>query len=204
MVLGAKFSPVTLGVTIDAMSASEQLSIPRKIWTRQESDQLAALGFAIASGLELVNGDLIDRTGKSPAHVYWHTILRHWLESVFGREFVRSEAPIDVAPGDNPISEPEPDLAVTLQSIRKSAENPKPEDLRLVVEISDSTLSYDLNVKAALYARAGIVEYWVVNIPDRRLMIHNLPVNGGYVEKRSYSFEEAIRVGDASLHLSSL
>ena len=57
--------------------------------------------------------------------------------------------------------------------------NPGPEDIRLVAEISDSTLAFDLRVKAKLYARAGIVEYWVIDVQGRRLIVHREPQSDG-------------------------
>ena len=77
--------------------------------------------------------------------------------SQFDDDYVRSESPIDVAPDDNPTSEPEPDLVVTFRSRRELRYEPK--DVVLVVEVSDSTYDYDRTVKAALYAGAGIAEY---------------------------------------------
>jgi hypothetical protein len=58
--------------------------------------------------------------------------------------------------------------------------NPQPSDIRLLVEISDSTLNFDLSVKAALYARASIVEHWVVDVSGRRLFCHRDPIGGKY------------------------
>lgn len=150
--------------------------------------------------LELVNGELIDRMGKKPPHVYWQTLLQSWLLSVFGDEYVRFEAPIDVAPEDNPTSEPEPDLIVTATSVRANrGANPKPEDLRLVVEIADTTFWYDRNVKASLYARAGIREYWVVDVrngEEPQLIVHLEPVNGVYNRVLIYSADQELSVLD--------
>jgi len=64
------------------------------------------------------------------------------------------------------------------QEYRKG--NPQPADIRLLVEISDSSLAFDLKVRARLYARAGIVEYWVFDVPARRLVVHRNPLNGSY------------------------
>jgi len=80
-----------------------------------------------------------------------------WLAEVFGKSFVNAEAPIDVSPEDNPSSEPEPGLSVLNRDRSSFSRNPQPEDLSLVVEISDSTLAFDLTVKAGLYERAGII-----------------------------------------------
>lgn len=148
--------------------------------------------------LELVNGELIDRMGKKPPHVYWKTILGDWLREQFGAGYVRSEDPIDVAPTDNTTSEPEPDLIVTYHSIQDTRGiNPKPEDLRLVVEVSDSTYEYDRTIKAALYARAGIREYWVIDLRDLdapRLIVHLEPNEGGWNQRFTYGHEENITV----------
>ena len=116
------------------------------------------------------------------------------MESVFGGDFVRSEAPINVAQADNTTSESEPDLIVTKESMRDSMANPEPEDLTCVIEVSDTTLWYDLHVKASLYARAGIVEYWVINIPDRKVIVHTIPSNGAYKKLLIFDFADAIPV----------
>lgn len=85
-----------------------------------------------------------------------------------GLDCVETGSPIDVAPEDNATSEPEPDIIVLnrhSQEIRN--ENPSPADLRLVVEVSSSTLGFDLTTKAQLYARAGIQDYWVLDVEGR-------------------------------------
>lgn len=173
-------------------TAASEAQIPRKIWSREEAHRLVDSGFPNADRLELVNGELIDHMGKNPPHVYWKTLVRQWLAKVFGGDFVRSEDPIDVAPEDIPTSEPEPDLIVTTKSIRETSENPKPDELRLVVEISDTTVWYDLNVKARLYARAEIVEYWVVNVPEKKLIVHRQPQNGSYTHITAHVSNEEV------------
>ena len=88
------------------------------------------------------------------------TLMHLWLLDAFGRSFVNADAPIDVNPGDNPLNEPEPDLIVLNRNFAAFVSaNPQPADISLVVEIADSSLNFDLSVKAALYARAGIIDY---------------------------------------------
>ncbi len=151
-----------------------------KTWTRTEVHALVDLKFQNAEKLELINGNLFDKMGKKRPHVIWQHRILWWLQSVFGPEFVESESPTDVSPEDNLISEPEPDLKVTTRPIQNYTTNPPPQDMRLVVEISDSTLHFDLKVKAGLYARAAIIEYWVVNIPDKQVVVHREPREGMY------------------------
>jgi len=120
-------------------------------------------------------------------------LLFAWLIQVFGGRFVNSEAPIDVAPEDNPTNEPQPDLIVLSPdySAFRSA-IPQPQDLRLVVELADTTLAFDLTVKAALYARAGIVEYWVLDVQGRRLVVHRDPQAGQYRSIVAYGEQESV------------
>jgi Uma2 family endonuclease len=142
---------------------------------------------------ELVEGELIDKMGKNRPHVNSLVLLMAWLQQVFGVPYVNPEAPIDVAPSDNPTSEPEPDLIVLNRDLSNFQNgNPRPADLALVVEIADSTLSFDLNTKARLYARAGIVEYWVLDIAERRVIVHRDPAAGKYQSVSAYAEHEPV------------
>ena len=102
------------------------------------------------------------------------------------------EVPIDVAPQDNDSNESEPDATVLTRDFRTFAANPQPADLQLVVEVSDSTLTIDLTAKARLYARAGIVEYWVIDIRGRRLIVHRGPREGVYSSVMVYGEFETV------------
>lgn len=154
---------------------------PRKRWTRAECQMLESTGLWEQQHLELIEGDLIDKMGKKRPHVNVTILVMEWLVGVFGARHVTPEAPIDVSPDDNPTSEPEPDLAVLAQpcTVYEDA-NPGPSDVRLIVEISDTTLAFDLRIKARLYARAGIEEYWVVDVAGRRIVVHREPRDGIY------------------------
>jgi len=185
---------------------------PRKRWTRAQCASLEGSGLLDQEALELVAGELLSKMGKKRPHVNSFTVLQAWLMQVFGWKFVNAEAPIDVAPEDNPTNEPVPDLIVLGQDESHFKSNPQPRDLRLVVEIADSSVNFDLRVKAALYARAGIVEYWVLDIAGRRLVAHRNAESGKYADVIAYSEHETVsplaapqaqfRVGDA-LQLSA-
>jgi len=163
----------------------------RKRWTKSECAVLEASGLLNVEHLELVEGELISKMGKNRPHVLALALLVAWVEDTFGRRFVHQEAPIDVAPEDNPTNEPEPDIIVLKRDRTdfRSA-NPGPEDLWLVVEVADTTLAFDLTTKARLYARAGIVEYWVLDVTGRRLIVHRDPVSGRYASVTAYSETE--------------
>ena len=106
---------------------------------------------------------------------------------------VLQEAPIDVAPEDNPSSEPGPDLSVLKREMSHFLRtNPQPSDLHLVIEVADSTLGFDMRTKAGLYARAGIVEYWVLDVGGRRMIVHRDPQAGRYASVDAYAAEETV------------
>jgi Uma2 family endonuclease len=165
---------------------------PRKRWTRAECATLEASGLLDQESLELVEGELISKMGKKRPHVNSFTRLQEWLVQVFGWGFVNAEAPIDVAPEDNPTNEPVPDLIVLREDDSHFTSNPQPQDLRLVVEIAHTSLSFDLKVKAALYARAGVIEYWVLDVAGRRLLVHRNPQSGKYADVAAYSEHESV------------
>ena len=180
-------------VLIDLPSRPAAGDPPRKHWTRLECEALAASGLLDQQRLELIEGQLISKMGKKRPHVNALTLMHAWLLEVFGPRFVNPGAPIDVSPQDNPTSEPEPGIIVLNRDIRHvTSANPRPEDLHLVVEVADTTLAFDLTTKAALYARAGIVEYWVLDVIGRRMVVHRNPQFGKYTVVMAYSEQESV------------
>jgi Uma2 family endonuclease len=166
---------------------------PRKRWTREQCAPLEAAGLFEKERLELVDGELISKMGKNRPHVNAFSPLHFWLLQIFGVQFVNVEAPIDVRPEDNPTNEPVPDIIVlNRKSSSLTSGNPQPKDISLLVEVSDTTLDYDRTVKAPLYARAGIVEYWILDVASRRLLVHRDPANGRYNSILIYAEHESI------------
>jgi Uma2 family endonuclease len=182
--------PIALTTTPELPSP---LIPPRKRWTRAECAALEASGIWEQQKLELIDGELISKMGKNRPDVIALVAMFVWLMDVFGRDRVNPEAPIDVAPEENPTNEPQPDLIV-LRSAGSEFPSapPKPGDLVLVVEIADTPLRFDLTVKARLYARAGIPEYWVLDLNARRLIVHREPEPEGYRSVVSYSEVEKV------------
>ncbi len=136
---------------------------------------------------ELIEGALIAKVPKNHPHSVVLVVLMEWLQGHFRGRRVAPETAIDVRPEDNPTSEPQPDLIVLTGPIDRLKRRPQPQDLLLVVEIADTTLTFDLGVKARLYARAGIPEYWVADINGARIFAHRNPSPGGYRSVATYS-----------------
>ncbi|HTW64924.1 MAG TPA: Uma2 family endonuclease [Bryobacteraceae bacterium] len=168
----------------------------RKRWTRAECERLEALGIFDQQHLELIEGELIDKKmSKNRPHIDAATLLFGWLIQIFGLRFVNTEAPIDVSPEDNPRNQPIPDLIVLTPAYAAAgflSATPQPRDLALVVEIADTSLPFDLTVKATLYARAGIADYWVLDVPRRRLIVHRNPSEGQYGSITAYAENESV------------
>jgi len=166
---------------------------PRKRWTRTDCQALEASGLWAIERLELIEGDLISKMGKNWPHVSATALVLKWLAAVFGPLHAIQDAPLDVSPEDNPTNEPEPDLTVLKQPcLAYETANPGPSDVLLLVEISDSTVAFDLGIKARLYARAGIAEYWVVDVTGRRIVVHRAPRGGVYETVTAYHAGQSI------------
>jgi Uma2 family endonuclease len=139
--------------------------------------------------VELIDGWVVKQMAKGPEHAYATGQCQELLQRSLPEGWhVRNQEPITLAD-----SEPEPDLSVVRGARGKYlAQHPGPGDIALVVEVSDSTLVTDRG-KARIYARAGIREYWIVNLVARSLEIHSEPQPG---PDASYASCHALRAGE--------
>ena len=146
----------------------------RRRGTRQENERATEIGlFGPEERLELIEGEVIRKVPQNTPHATALLLATDLLRQAFGVGLhVRAQLPLAIGPR----SEPEPDLAVVSGSPR-DYEDAHPISARLVVEISDTTLRFDRTTKAGLYARAGVVEYWIVNLNERILEVHREPVS---------------------------
>jgi len=71
---------------------------------------------------------------------------------------------------------------------------PGPADILFVAEVAGSSLAFDLTAKAALYARAALPEYWVLDLEARRIIVHRRPEAGKYLDIAAYGAGESIAV----------
>lgn len=159
-------------------------TVDRRRFTVNEYHLMAEAGiFQPDERIELIRGVVRRMSPRNYVHVVAVTRLYQSLVSALaGRASLFQEAPLKLARLE---SEPEPDIvAIASPHIEDyGSESAKP---LLVVEVSESSLHYDLNVKAPLYAEAGIPEYWVLNLVDRELVVFRSPSQGRYQNTCSY------------------
>ena len=140
-------------------------------WTREEYRRLGDAGLLAGKRVELLEGEIIEMSPIDSAHSTAVGLAEDLLDEAFAVGYhVRVQQPLDL--GDP--TEPEPDVAVVAGSIR-DYEEAHPRTAELVVEVASSSLRYDRERKAASYARAGIPEYWIVNLAERQVEVHRDP-----------------------------
>jgi Uma2 family endonuclease len=153
-------------------------SVAQRRFTVEEYHLMAETGIlGPDERVELVRGVIREMSPKNWAHVMVSKSLYDRLrDGLRGRASVYFEAPLTA---DQIDSEPEPDVLVCSNPEEWAYRSPRTSPL-LAIEVSDSSLEYDLGEKAALYAEAGVPEYWVVNLVERLLVVFREPENGSY------------------------
>jgi Uma2 family endonuclease len=132
--------------------------------------------------IELVDGYMVDKMGKSAEHGYSTRKMVDKLEPLLGPGWTwRSEQPVRIPEYD----EPEPDVTIVRGSTDDYAHRiPDPEDVGLLAEVSLTTLDVDRGKKRTAYARVGIPVYWIVNLVDRQIEVYMRPTKGGRYRSR--------------------
>ena len=145
--------------------------VQRQKWTLVEFYDLGDRGFFDQGRVMLIDGEIFELRLASPPHATAEALTKDVLRSIFCIGFiVRIGQPLPIGRSTDPV----PDLAVVTGSIRDYAQS-HPTSAVLIVEISDSSLDFDLGDKASLYASAAIADYWVVDLVNRQLVVMRTP-----------------------------
>ncbi len=182
------------------MVTAEQkvLTIPavqRRKFSKAEYYKMAEMGFFDGQRVELIDGEVILMSPQEAGHATAVELTVRELERAFGEGYyVRDQKPLDL--GEH--YEPEPDVVVVTGSPRDYAQA-HPKTAILIVEVALSSIEYDRTVKASLYAKAGIPEFWLLNLKDRHLEVFREPVSMasqpfgfGYRSVRIYLPDETV------------
>jgi Uma2 family endonuclease len=139
---------------------------------------------------ELIHGEIIEMSPIGTWHAGTVTEVGEWSIDHAPRETVRVrvQQPIVIREAD---SEPEPDLAWVSRK-QHLASHPCATDVFLLIEVAETSLQYDRNTKGPLYSAAGIEDYWIVNIPARRIEVYRRPAPDGYLEVFSFGEGESV------------
>jgi Uma2 family endonuclease len=139
---------------------------------------------------ELLNGSIVERMGSNPPHAACiQIVMEYFYERYFKKYGLRMENAVQLSDD----SLPQPDFAVVTYRVDHYARIfPQAKDVQLLVEVADSSLSIDRNQKKVAYAKAGIPEYWIVNLKDRQLEVHLRPslTGGTYAAVTHYGDSE--------------
>lgn len=153
-------------------AADEQLAVWPYRWTRERYDLMVERGIlGPGDHVQLIEGEIVEMAPQNPPHIVAVGLVDDTLRGVFGAGYhTRTQGP--VALGD--YSAPEPDVAVVAGNRRDYVSDHPPTAL-LVVEVADATLSFDRNRKASMYAKQGILDYWILNVRNRQLEVQRGP-----------------------------
>ena len=165
--------------------------IPEFTWSLERYHSAIELGLLTENdNVELLFGKLIEKMPTGSPHAACIAKIKLLLNRRFlGELEVRSENPVTLPNA----SEPESDLIIAIfKEDFYASGHPQPDDIHLLVEVSSSTLYIDRTVKSAIYAMAGIQEYWIVNLNNRQLELHIRPNtdDGTYRGINHYGEEE--------------
>ncbi|KOP24873.1 hypothetical protein AMR41_15655 [Hapalosiphon sp. MRB220] len=181
---------------------------PTRRFTLDEYHRLIELGFFHEDErAELIRGELVQKPAKSTVHTTCcSNLIRELAQLVAGKAELRCQDPITLPSG----SEPEPDFAI-VRSTRDNylSAHPTPTDIFLVIEIADSSLDYDRDIKMPLYAEAEIAHYWIFNVVNNQLEAYSEPYkdsqnNFGYRFKRIFLANQSVELPLASSPLLDL
>lgn len=181
--------------------------LPRLSWSLAEFERLSELGFfggieGPRERVELVDGEILPMHAKGGRHEWVRSEIQKELLLRLGRDFsVYSE------PGWRPSGDLylEPELIVCRAGLKPS-EVP-PADVLLLIEVADSSLAYDTGLKARIYARLGIGEYWVVNARTLETLVHLHPQGEAFSDAKLVAADVVLaptRLPTISFSLGSL
>lgn len=154
-------------------------------WSIEEWHELVDSGLLEGKPVELLEGNIVEMSPEGIEHSYTNQSVSDYLRDLFKEQaHVRDAHPITL---DN--SEPEPDIAIVqLPATIYRNHHPYAQNIYWLIEVSNRTLKKDLEQKIITYARNAIPEYWVIDLKNKKLIVHTQIKNNSYsrvVEYRS-------------------
>jgi Uma2 family endonuclease len=176
--------------------------LQRRQFSLEQYHQMITTG-VISEGerVELIDGEILEMAAIGSKHSAQVNRLNRLFSRSFGDDVLVSvQNPLELGPR----SEPEPDVVLLRwRADYYEASHPQPSDVYLVIEVADSTVEFDRNVKALAYARGGIGEYWLVNLGTDAIEVYGQPTSQGYQCVETKYRAESIMVAALSDGLGS-
>ena len=144
------------------------------------------------SRVELIQGQIVDMAAIGAPHLGMVNRLNRLLSAVLaGSAVISVQNPVRL----DDASEPEPDVAVLKPRVDDyGTATPRAADVLLLIEVADTSLSHDRDVKAPLYAEGGIAEYWIVDLAGPAVEVHRQPRNGRYAQVQRVGPERVLDI----------
>ena len=155
------------------------VQLERKRFTVSDFQQMVDVGILQEDDrCELLNGEIVKMSSIGQRHASKvNRLAQLFHEIARGTIIVSTQNPIELGP----FSQPEPDIGLLRwQDDFYESGHPKAEDVYLLVEVADSTLETDRNIKLPLYAQTGIAEVWIVNLQDNVIEVYRQPIGTNY------------------------
>ena len=167
------------------------IALNKRLLTTEEYHKMGEVGILGEDDrIELIYGEIIEMSPIGSGHAGCINRINALFTELLGREVIVSiQNPLHL----DDRSEPEPDLVLLRPSPHFYADHhPGPQDVFLVIEVADTSLEYDRNLKIPLYANAGIPEYWIVNLQQSGIEVYLDPKEDTYGIKRTITAADNI------------
>jgi Uma2 family endonuclease len=156
-----------------------ELGVARRLFTREEYHRMAEVGILTERDrVELIRGEIVKKSTPGRRHrAFVDNLTQLLVVRRAGRAVVGAQGPIAVTDD----TEPEPDLAILRRrAVPYKEREAWAEDALLLIEVSETSLAYDRSTKLALYAEAGVPEYWIVDCAAETVEVHRAPAANAY------------------------
>jgi Uma2 family endonuclease len=176
----------------DEKQTATSLGLAKHLITADEYERMGRAGvFGDSARLELLAGEIFEMSPIGSPHAACVKFLSQLLITTFaGKAIVGVQDPVRL----DDFSEPQPDLALLRwREDFYRASHPTPADVLLLIEVADTTVETDRRHKLPLYARAGVVEVWIVNLPGACVEVYAEPREGAYQRERVFARGETAR-----------
>ncbi len=168
------------------MTATARTKLKRKLFSVADYYKMLETGLlSERDRVELIHGEIIRMSPIGSKHARYVNIIANFIKEELGKQVITSvQNPIRLSR----FSEPEPDIAILKRSDDFYADgHPTPKDVYFLVEVADTSVGYDFDVKLPLYAAAGIAEVWILDVNAQQITQHSQADGNAYLEVDAFT-----------------